>query len=126
MWIRLNTSILGYDEPIFIGVWYIPPKDTTGIFNTHTMCNLLTEISNFSYKGNVLLLEVMSYCWMILMHKFQYHVNRLLKGYGRELLEISKAHNLEILNGRLGDDRNTQDTLHALLLPMDVVWLIMS
>ena len=35
---------------------YIPPKGTTGILNTHTKWNLLTEeISNFSDKGNVLL-----------------------------------------------------------------------
>ena len=57
MWIRLNTSVLDYDESTFIGVWYITPKGTTGILNTHTKWNLLTEeISNFSDKGNVLLL----------------------------------------------------------------------
>lgn len=90
-------SIPGFDLPLYLGIWYIPPKDTTGVSNLFSKWNLLLEeLCLFGDRGFVMLMgDFNARIGNTLSHRSH---DKVINEYGKQLLDICDAYGLVSLN----------------------------
>lgn len=107
VWLKLDSSLLKLEVPVYIGAWYIPPKGSTGESNLVNKWSLLAEeVAHFKARGQLLLLGDFNARTADLSENSGCGVriskDNSVNDYGKELLQICHAYNLTILNGRVG------------------------
>ena len=100
IWLRI---VNGDELPIFLGVWYIPPKGTTGYYGIKDRWDLLSqEVARFKARGSILLLGDFNARTGVFPPP-RLSNDSTINDFGKRLLDICEEHSLLILNGNIGN-----------------------
>ena len=125
IWVKIQKSLIGGEKDLYLGTVYFSPRGNREMVSK-IFENLSAEITYFERKGCVILLQgdlnthVLNESDVLIQDKFDNDFNSdnilslpprtsedstKVDGRGEELLELCKAFNLVIINGRKTDDQ---------------------
>ena len=127
VWLKLKSHHFGLRKDIYLGVWYIPPADSTRVQQAQEMLKAFEyEISTLQASGDVIIMGDLNARtgirkdWIDLDsvplpnmegykidHNIEQRVSmdKIVNRYGISLLNLCIASGLKILNGRHGLDK---------------------
>ena len=109
IWIKISAGHMG---TLFFGAWYIPPKGTTGLYNSHLYWEVLTEeIAGFRMQGSVMVVgDLNARTGNLPISGGRVSQDRMINDYGKILLEVCAEHDLVILNGLVDSNHSSKFT----------------
>ena len=110
LWIRIVRN----NENVFLGVWYMPPKGTTGFYGSHTYWESLSEeLSYLQDRGKVIIAgDFNARTATMCPRGMQQRVSqdKATNDFGKYLLDLCNQHELRILNGLVDKEHSCNYT----------------